>query len=443
MKRIFVFVLFLAVSPVVAFAQQGGVGGGVRVARVVSDIRPVSGEELRSASASNVKSLTLADVERLALENNPVITEATSHIEAAEGQRIQAGLYPNPQVGYHATEIGNLGTSGSQGGFVSQRVITGGKRRLDLAIANQELDEAFQFYEAQKTRVLNDGRIRFYDALVARRRVELTLELVSIADELVGYSQKLIDARQVSENDLLQAEIEAESSKILLDNASNEDLESWRRLAAAIGISEMEAAPLEGNLEEGTPNYRWDEVVSQLSEQSPELNAAWIRVERARYVLERAGREKIPNIDLFASVRHNNITNDEVANVQLGIPLPIFDANQGNIYRAEADLMAAEAEVRRVELDLQDRLAIVFRRHGNARQQADRYQQRILPRANKSLSLVTKAYSLGQTDYLGLITSQRTYIRSHLAYLDALQALRESTVLIEGQLLSGGLKAQR
>ena len=105
--------------------------------------------------------------------------------------------------------------------------------------------------------------------------------------------------------------------------------------------------------------------------------------------------------------------------------------------------IAAANDAKRVELDLQDRLAVAYRRYANASRQARRYESRILPRARKSLELVTGGYENRQVNYLTLITSQRTFIRVNLSYLDAVRELRNAAALIEGQLLSGSLTNRR
>ena len=142
-------------------------------------------------------------------------------------------------------------------------------------------------------------------------------------------------------------------------------------------------------------------------------------------------------------MRHHNVTHYDVANVQVGIPIPIFDRNQGNIRSAEAEWVAACNEVRRLELDLQDQLAVAYRRYANARQQADRYGQRMVPRAARSLKLVTDGYQTGQVQYLTLLTAQQTYLQVNLSYLDSLRELRTSAAIIDGQLLSGSLLGSR
>jgi cobalt-zinc-cadmium efflux system outer membrane protein len=392
-----------------------------------------------SLSENRQSELTLADLEGIAFQNNPTLAAATARIDSARGRQDQAGLYPNPVIGYHATEIGNLGTAGQQGGFVSQRFITGGKLRLDQAIAGKEIEAAHFLFHAQEQRVLSDVRVRFYNALVAQRRVDLTKDLVRIGDDLVKATKTLLKGRLETENNLLQAEIRADDAHILDDNALNENIEAWRRLAAVIAVPSMPIKPLAGQLDADLPGYNWDDCYDMVLGSNPELNVARARVDRASLAVRRARKEPIPNIDLFVSVRHHNVTQSDVANVQVGIPIPIFDKNQGNIRSAEAEWIAANKAVKRIELDLQDRLAVVYRQFANSRQQVDRYGQRMLPRAKRSLKLVTNGYEKGQVEYLTVLTAQQTYLQVNLSYLDSLQELRTSSSVIEGQLQTGSL----
>ncbi|PHS11185.1 MAG: hypothetical protein COA78_10225 [Blastopirellula sp.] len=384
-------------------------------------------------------SLTLADFEGIAFQNNPTLSAAAARIQAASGKQIQAGLYPNPVIGYHANEVGNFGTAGGQGGFVRQKFITGGKLQLDQAIAGKEVDEAHFRWHAQEQRVLSDVRIRFYETLVAQHKVKLTEELVQIGDNLVKSTQTLLTNRQATENDLLQAEIRADNARILYDNAQNESLETWRRLAAVVGVPNIERSPLAGDLDENLPNFDWDTSFTQVLTNHPELNAAKARVDQFSFAVARARKEPLPDIDVFVSVRHHNVSSDEVANIQVGIPLPIFNRNQGNIQSAQSQWMAATNNVERIELDLQDRFAVTFRRYANAQQQVTRYSKRILPKAQRSLDLVTVGFKKGQVEYLTLLTSQQTFVEVSLAHLDAARELRVAAVMIDGQLLTNSL----
>lgn len=381
----------------------------------------------------------LADFEAVALTHNPALAAASARVEAAHGTWVQAGLYPNTVVGYSGNEMGIRHSPGKQGGFVSQRFVTAGKLRLDRAVAAQEREAAQFEHNATQRRVLNDVRIRFYELLIAQQRVELTERLSRIGEELAESSRKLLKGEQISRTNLLQAEIEAESAHILYDNAIGDHQEAWRRLCAVVGLPTMQLTSVTGQPDADLPEYSWDETLTQLLHQSPQLAARAARVERARLVVCRARRERIPNVDLNVAVHHDNATTDDTAAVQVALPLPLLDRNQGNIARAEAELVAATADLRRTELALQDRLATAFREYFNARQQTRRYVERILPRARDSLKWVQKGYREGQVDYLTLLISQRTYFQVNLDSLDALRRMRVAAVTLDGLLLTGSL----
>jgi hypothetical protein len=51
------------------------------------------------ARAQTTGTLSLEELERMAVANHPAIEQAEARIRAAEGRRLQAGLYPNPFVG--------------------------------------------------------------------------------------------------------------------------------------------------------------------------------------------------------------------------------------------------------------------------------------------------------------------------------------------------------
>src|SRR5579884_1423133 len=70
----------------------------------------------------NGQPLTLADLQKMALSNSPLIRQAASDVEAAKGAVIQAGAYPNPNFGYEGDTAGTGGTAGYQGVFVEQTI---------------------------------------------------------------------------------------------------------------------------------------------------------------------------------------------------------------------------------------------------------------------------------------------------------------------------------
>jgi cobalt-zinc-cadmium efflux system outer membrane protein len=163
-------------------------------------------------------------------------------------------------------------------------------------------------------------------------------------------------------------------------------------------------------------------------------------VARAEVALQRARREPIPNVTVMTGVQKNFASHDTVANVQMELPIPLYNRNRGAIYQAQSELSAAHGEVGRVELSLHSRLADTYQRYANARQQVERYAKNILPNAKDSLDLVGAGYKQGEFSFLAVLMAQRTYFQTNMAYIDALAELWDSAVAIEGLLLRDSLQ---
>jgi Cu/Ag efflux protein CusF len=73
-----------------------------------------------SSAITNTSGLRLEDLEQMALASNPTVAQVQANLRVASGLARQAGLYPNPTVGYYGDEIrGGYTGGGKQGGFVS------------------------------------------------------------------------------------------------------------------------------------------------------------------------------------------------------------------------------------------------------------------------------------------------------------------------------------
>ena len=408
--------------------------------RLAADVTRGAPDRLAADGTSAPPGMNLAELETIALGNNPTLVQAAMRVRAAQGKLLQAGLYPNPTIGYLGDEIGNEGRAGFQGARLGQEIVTGGKLQARSAVAAREIEQAEFAFQSQRLRVLNDVRSLWYDVLAAQHAIKLNEKLVDIGQQGVTTAEQLLSAKEVSRLDVLQARIEADAARLQLVNAQNRHRAVWRRLAAVAGTPDLKPAPLAGSLEEQVPELAWDGVLLRLWQESPELAEAHAGVRRARSVLTQQCAERFANVDLGGKVQYDSATNYTVAGVEVGMALPIFNRNQGNISQAQAQLVSAEREVRRVELALQERLAAVFEQYDNARNEVVKYAADILPNAQTSLDLVLAAYKQAQIDYVTLLTAQRTYSRVKLAYLESLRQYHLSRTVLDGLLLSGGLQ---
>lgn len=391
-------------------------------------------------AASPAPAFTLAELEQLALANNPTLSQAAARIEMSRGKALQAGLYPNPTVGYQGEQMGAAGTAGElQGGFIQQEIVTAGKLRLSRAKYEQEAVQAEIQALAQEYRVRNGVRTRYYEVLVAQRLVEVRGQLLRVTEDALKTTRQLVNVGASNRSDLLQAEVEARRARVDLQTAEQRLRGAWLQLTAVVGRPDLPQAHLAGQLEvEGAPPD-WDRALCDLLAASPELQFAQAEVIRDEITLRRERVEPIPNVQLRAATGYNYETRNTVADVQVGFRLPLFDRNQGTIRQAQAELARANAEVARVELSLRKRFADASTRYKTAQTTADEYQKEILPRAKEAYELLYQSFRARRAAWPQVLVAERTWFQLSVEYLEALHDLRRADVEIRGLLLVDGL----
>ena len=335
-------------------------------------------------------------------------------------------------------EIGNEGSAGQIGAFVSQQFITADKLELNRSAAAFEIQQAEERLAAQQLRVLTDVRSAFYSLLVAQERVTVAEEMHGIAEKAVEQARRLAQ-EQEPRTVVTQASIEVELVAVLVENARVRQEAEWRRLLAVCAQTDRPVGKVAGQLTAETPQIVWEESLAKIQQQSPELAAAVARVEQTRWALRRAEVEPIQNFTVQTGVFYDDGSSDPFAALQLSMPIPITNRNQGGIAEAQADVVAAEHAVDRTQFRLQQRLATVFARYEQARRQVERYDSAILKKAEDNLDLNRRTLVGGETTYIAVLTAQRTYAQAKLARLNALEQLWSAAVEIEGLLLTGGL----
>lgn len=384
--------------------------------------------------------LTLEAIQQLALENNPTIRQLSASAEGASALREQVGLRANPTIGYNAMQLADEGTD-QHTLFVEQQFVTAGKLDLNRNVLGHAVEAWRWDVEAQRHRVRTDVRLRFLEALAAQQRLEEIDEFLKVARQGADLAQRRFEAQETSRADLLQAQIQLNEAEIMREQAHFAWQSAWQGMTATAGVPQLPVAPLAGSLDVGSEQLNWEIVYAELLGHSPELQAAQRRVSQARSNLSRQEIQAIPNLITSLEAGHDNGTGSGMINVSIGAPIPVFNANQGNISAAYAEFCRATHEVKRTELSLRNRLAEVARQYDSARIATERYDEQVLPKAQQTLDLAEQAYGAGEYSFLQVLVVRRTYFDAHLRAIEARQQLAQAHAQIDGLLLTGGLDA--
>ena len=400
-----------------------------------------------NAAANRAEGMTLEELQRMALASNPTLGQAKAGVAAATGRALQAGLWPNPTVGYIGEEIrgGSYG-GGQHGVFIQQNVLLGSKLGLDRKVRAEEKKQAVVETEEQRLRVENGVRIAFYQSLAAQLMLETRKALSTLAKDAADTTQQLFNVGQADQPDVLQAQVEADEAELAVIAAEQEQQRAWRVLTTVVGKPAMELTTLVGNLED-LPQIDADQVIETILRDSPAIKIAQLESSRADLTLTRARRELIPDLSVRAGYLNNredvgSIPSKPVGSesfAEVGLNLAIFNRNQGNIAAAKADRERAQLEAQRVSLSLRRLAAPVLQSYSTSRSVVERYKARTLPNAQKAYDLYLHKYHEGAAAYPQVLIAQRTLFQLQSSYIIALENAWMGAAALQGLLLTDPL----
>ncbi len=421
--------------------------------------RPTAPSAATAPANTRFSSMGLADFERIAMQHNPTLKQAAAQFEAALSRSFQAGLYPNPTIGYVQDQIGSFSESkptangftvagkpspgDNVGGFVQWQIVTAGKLRLSRAKFAEEANAARWQAIYQELRVLNGVRIQFLEVLAAQRLIDIHRELVKLDGESVRTMREMVNVGQANEPELLQAQVRERRERVALRNAENRYRGDWEELVSIVGAPEirpclMDPRPLEIEV---APIADFDGTLAHLLHNSPEIHAALSEIRRDQIMVRRERAEPIPNILVQAVTGYNYEFGVQTAGVQIGIPLPLTNRNQGTVREAMSDLSRDHAELDRVALSLRQRLAETYTRYQNASESVADFRGGSLPMARSAYELQLVSYQRRRAAWPMVIDARRMYFDLSREYVESLLELRRAEVEIGGMLAVDGLSS--
>jgi len=389
----------------------------------------------------------LTEFLRLADDNNPTLKQAAAIVRRSAAQATQAGLYPNPAIGYQGEQIrgGSYG-GGEEGVYIAQSIVLGGKLGLRRGIYDQQKKADEAIVAAQVDRVHNDVAQAFYKTLAAQETVIARRRLLKLSQDAVETAHQLANVGQADAPDLLQAEVEDEQAKIDYETAQRDFLADFGMLAALAGEPDLPVSPLEGAFDT-PPEIDSDHIVAKILQSSPAAVQAAQEVSVAEAKLKDAKREAIPDLELKAGEQYNFETVSPLPQravgpqtfASAGVNIPLWNRNQGNKAAAEIEIERARHEVQRMQLSLRQKAEPLLQAYLSSKFEAERYRTEMIPRAARAYELYLEKYQEMAMAYPQVLVSQRTLFQLQVSYIAALSRAWQNAIALENCTLQGGL----
>ncbi len=384
-------------------------------------------ENLERSSSSQLdekNDLTLRDVVHLMLQNNPELASFAIEVRVLEGVKIQAGKFRNPELAIESEDINvntRPNTRAAQFTTIrfSQLIELGGKRsaRINAASIGQEL--ADQNYESKRLELIARVANVFTKVLAGQEQLRLVKESMQLAQKVVNSATKRVEAGKAPPIEETKAKVAFSTIGIELEQTRRDLVAARKQLSLLWGNPSPQFRKVLGDLESRVviPSF---EVLEQRIHKNPMVLYSIKNVEQHEALLEIEKLRRIPDITIGAGVRRYTQADETTAIVNVSIPIPLFDLNQGNLQAANQRVGKAIDEQSATDLQLRSKLTGAYDSLLAAQNEIKEQNDEVLPGARSSFDIANKGYELGRFSFLEMLDAQRTLFQNQVLYIRAL-----------------------
>jgi cobalt-zinc-cadmium efflux system outer membrane protein len=379
---------------------------------------------LLNQAAIAQKSLTLQDCESQFLKKNLFLLASQYNIDAAKALTIQAHIWDNPTITAELNAYNperdkffDIGKEGQKAFSIEQLIYLGGKKRNEVKLAqtNTQLAE-LQFNDVLRTLKLQ-LRKSFYTVYYNTKNLENTdKQLAHIENLINSYSiqaqkgniplkdvvrlQSLYLNFKNERLEVINNNIEEQANlKLLLNETENViPVVSKDDSNKYLKIIDFDLKSFEEQAIANRPDY----LAKQKEIDANELNVKWQK------------SLSVPDLTLGANYDQRSGAFNKEANVSIGIPLPLWNKNKGNIKYAQTILEQSKVEKQNFELQLQTEITAAWTKWDESRQN----YSVIKPTVNSDFEAV----------YNGMLTNFQKRNVSLLEFTDFMESYNQAII---------------
>ncbi len=373
----------------------------------------------------------------IVLQAHPAAAQRAGLGVAAGAERQAVRRWADPVVSFSAGR-GRLddpsSTSGAETQFsVAQTIPWPGTYNATVRVGEASATALQAQADGLRWELVADARAAYARLVAARALVEIAQGTEADARSLRNLVTNRADLGEARESDRIKATVEWLRQQRNLATARRE------ADAAEVLVRTLAVAPLPQPLVLAVASVppvralRDDLTAEDLVARHPRVLTAEAEVARQRAQLSVATSSRVPSPEVTA-FRTGELDKTS-AGVAFGFKVPLWNANRGEIARAQAGTLVASADLARQRVDLAAAFAARLRDLQVATSQVSLLEGDLLAAAQRSVDLARFSFEEGETSLLDLLDAQRTLRDTQRELVDARLAL--AIAVSEAQRLAG------
>ena len=371
--------------------------------------------------------LSMNDALGLFIRQNLDVLIAKYGIEYTKGQEVTARLFPNPLLSVGTlsayTQGRTLFNSGQLFTQVAQLFELAGKRgyRIESAgFGTQSAEAAFEDAVRQLGFTVKDT---YYRIQLAQRRLVLAEENRERFSRILAINTIRFNKGYIAEIDLIRIRLQMVDfhSQVIQSLQTAESMKGELRQLLRLSPKAVLELPTELGFRRIDPDIEKLRVTAL--DVRPDIRAKRFTFSQRESELKLAKAYQIPDVTIgagYAIQGARGPDNPGQVALNVGIPLPLFNRNQGGILQAEVSLQSAEADLDKSMNLVENEVDVAYRNLLQSRRLVEAYLGEVLEDARATFTIIERAYERGGATILDLLDAARTSRTIQQNYIEAL-----------------------
>ncbi len=383
------------------------------------------------------ETIILHDLIQEAIRENPQIKSARASWEASQSVPPQVNTWPDPMLMIGVKNIGSKYSVGieemSMIDFgVTQLIPFPGKLTLLGRLAEKSSEAMGEEYRGTLLNVIEKLKTSYFEYYYIKRSIDIILETADLLRQLEKTAEIRYQVGKGIQQDVWKAQLEV--------SRLQERIEILRQMegSTAAVINSILNRPYDAIL--GSPadfeltslSYNIDELEELALQNSPELKRIERIKERDRYGLTYAKLQYLPDFSLTLGYGERG-TLDGLWTALVGIELPLyfFRKQAYGVREAKANLISSEHAYVNAKRNLESEIKSIYFQLTTSKKLVDLYKNAIIPQARGALESSMAGYSVGNVDFLTMVTNAITLLDYEIEYLRKLTEYEKAIAKLE------------
>jgi cobalt-zinc-cadmium efflux system outer membrane protein len=389
----------------------------LRFQRFLLSLVLVTATAVRAQTIPNV--LTEDDAVRIAQASQSVVALSAAQLDLARSDVERERRWPNPTLDYTRESAGET----EQFLTLSQSFDFSGRRTMRRRAAELRVEATQQDVAGQQLDLARIVRSEFSRAAnqqeLVRALTEWSTRIGAAAEtaarlqaggEVSGYDRRRLDRERIG----AEARLAAERGALVA---------ARRRLAGLLGAEALDGVTLQRPT---APEIPADAELTARIEQRPDVAAIAKRIEAATLDAQAAQRWRVPLFDLTAGMKNTQAESGAILGA--GVSLPIFNRNQDELLRANAELAILNAQRTLLVARTRGEVSGLAAEARELRNAARLFREQALPTSERLTATAEAAYRAGEVGILELLDAYRTALDAEIEAAELEQRAREAEI---------------